>query len=229
MSDRINNYYNLDRSSRAVAKGTHRQLIGGFWEELGELQFEFVRERGLARDDRVLDIGCGCLRGGVHFVRYLEPRCYFGMDLSQDLLDAGYDSELAMAGLANKVARENLLASDSFEFDRFGVQFDVAIAISLFTHLPLNHIKLCLTRLAAVTRPGAGLYATFFLCPPGHDWATSVDYASGPTTHPARDPYHYEAADLSWLCSLLPWTHEIVGNWNHPRDQQMVIFRRTDA
>ena len=28
----------------------------------------------------LIDIGCGALRGGVHFVRHLDPGHYFGMD-----------------------------------------------------------------------------------------------------------------------------------------------------
>ena len=54
--------------------------------------------------------------------------------------------------LREKLPRENLRATDRFDCD-FGVQFDFAIAQSLFTHIPLNDIRLCLVRLG---RQGRG-------------------------------------------------------------------------
>src|SRR3979409_2149502 len=60
----------------------HRAAVGGRWEEIGELQFQFLRTHGLEPQHRLLDIGCGSLRGGVRFVSYLDPGNYFGIDIS---------------------------------------------------------------------------------------------------------------------------------------------------
>ena len=56
----------------AVMSGKHRNSVGGMWDEIGGLQRDFVLGEGLTPDMRLLDIGCGCLRAGVHFVRYLN-------------------------------------------------------------------------------------------------------------------------------------------------------------
>jgi SAM-dependent methyltransferase len=72
----------------------HRNIVGGMWEEIGRLQFDFLVEKGLKTDCYFLDVGCGSLRGGVHFIRYLEPGHYFGIDKSKELLDAGRNVEL---------------------------------------------------------------------------------------------------------------------------------------
>ncbi len=53
---------------------------------MGELQFKFLVGWGLRPGDFLLDVGCGCLRGGVHFVRYLEAGHYFGIDVNSSLL-----------------------------------------------------------------------------------------------------------------------------------------------
>ena len=53
-------------------------MVGGMWDEIGRLQFEFLRARGLKADHWLLDIGCGCLRGGIHAIKYLKTGNYYG-------------------------------------------------------------------------------------------------------------------------------------------------------
>jgi SAM-dependent methyltransferase len=222
----VSNYYDPERAAKYI-RSSHRGYVGGMWPEIGRLQADFLRERGLRPEMRLLDIGCGCLRGGVHFVEYLDPGNYYGVDLWQELLDAGYDVELAALGLQDRLPRENLLCDGEFNFDRFGVTFDAALAQSVFTHLPLNHIRLCLGRLAPVMRPGAVLYATIFACERDEDWLRPIERADGLfTTGPTSDPYHYRYADIEYAASGLPWTVEPVGDWGHPREQAMVLLTR---
>lgn len=223
----ISNYYDAERL-RAMVGVDHRGYVGGMWEEIGQLQFDFLVARGLPREARLLDIGCGCLRAGVHFVEYLDPGNYHGIDLWQELLDAGYDIELAAAGLQDRLPRENLICDGDFHFERFGTTFDAALAQSVFTHLPLNHIRLCLGRLAPVMRPGGAVYATIFACERQGDWFGPVERVKDlVTTHPDRDPYHYTYADIERCAAGLPWEIEPVGDWGHPRKQSMVVLTRT--
>ena len=58
----------------------HRERVGGMWDEIGRLQIDFLRGQGLRRATRCSTSGCGCLRGGVHFVAFLEPGRYYGID-----------------------------------------------------------------------------------------------------------------------------------------------------
>ena len=74
------NGYGRQLTDAEIESRAHRELVGGLWEELGVLQFEFLVKRGLKPHHRLLDVGCGALRGGVHFVRYLDPGCYHGID-----------------------------------------------------------------------------------------------------------------------------------------------------
>ncbi len=225
----INRYYNLEKAAKFVQKGNHRLWVGGLWEEIGQLQFDYTQSYGLKPNMRLLDVGCGCLRGGVHFVRYLAPGHYYGIDISQDLLDAGYEHELGKVGLQHKLPRENLLCNGEFDAGHFGIEFDVAIAQSLFTHLPLNHIKMCLTKMVNVVRIGGVFHATAFLSPQDHDWTKPLLHSpANITSYPVDDPYHYRAEDLVYCTAGLPWRFEIVGDWGHPRNQSMVMFTRTE-
>lgn len=221
-------YYDTKRIVEMIRADNHRGLVGGMWNEIGQLQFEYVRAHGLARNNQFLDVGCGCLRGGLHFVNYLEAGHYYGIDLSQDILDVGYDVELKQAGLQQKLPRDNLYCTDEFDASRFGVAFDMALALSVFTHLPLDYMKLCLTRLADIIKPGGRFFATVFLSPDNHDWNQALLHTPGDiTTYPDRNPYHYRVDDPKFCCRCLPWVLEKLESWEHPRDQWMAVFVRT--
>lgn len=225
----INKYYNPQHIRTGIEAGNQRALIGGMWDEIGQLQFDFVKKRGLSSNMRFLDVGCGCLRGGVHFINYLEHNHYYGIDISQELLDVGFDKELAQVGLQHKLSKNNLHCTRDFDATGFGVSFEMALALSVFTHLTINHIRLCLVRLADVMKPGGVFFATVFQCPDRLDWTKPMLQAPGNiTTFPDRDPYHYRYSDLKNICRDLPWELRALEDWSHPRAQMMAHFFRTD-
>lgn len=218
--------YGRDLSSEEIAGGLHREQVGGMWEALGRLQLDFLVSQGLLPTMRLLDVGCGCLRGGVRFVEYLEPGRYFGFDVNPSLLEAGR-VELAAAGLGDRLPAENLLATGEFEAWRFGVPFDMAIAQSVFTHLPANLIRRCLIELARVLPFGGRFFATFFECPEEEPAALSVTHEPGGiVSYLDHDPFHYRFRDFLWLADGLPWRVTRIGDIRHPRAQRMLLFTR---
>ncbi len=227
MNKHISDYYTPGMARDAVLRGEHRAWIGGLWDEVGVLQMEFLRSRGLRRDARLLDVGCGCFRCGVHLVNYLESGHYYGIDISQELLDAGFEQEIVPRSLEAKLPRSNLLCDGGFSAARFGVTFDVGIAQSVFTHLPLNHIRLCLTRLAPVFRVGGEFFATAFILPEASNWSEDAVHGGQVRTHATEDPYHYRVDDFVFCAAGLPWAVDLIGEWAHPRGQQMLRFVRT--
>lgn len=199
----------------------HRDLVGGLWDELGVLQFEFMKSRGLLPGHRLLDVGCGALRGGVHFIRYLDPGRYHGLDVNASLIDAGR-RELAAAGLADR--EPQLIVDDRFDVGRFGGSFDCALAVSLFTHLPMNHIVRCLSEVRGVLAPGARFYASFFETPYSAHLAPLTHAPGGVVSYYDADPYHYSIAEIAFVAGLAGLQVENIGTWSHPRDQRMLAF-----
>jgi SAM-dependent methyltransferase len=220
-------YDDPDLVAAQVRAGQHRGVIGGLWDEMGLLQFEFMRARGLRPGHRLLDLGCGALRGGVHFARYLEPGRYHGHDNNQSLLDAGYEIELANAGLQARVPRGNLSCSADFSLPVDDDWFDFGIAQSLFTHLSFNSIRRCLETVAPKFRVGGVLFATYFELPEGAPAsAPHAQARGGIVTCGHEDPYHYRRGDLVQAAAGAPWAVQWIGEWGHPRGQLMMAFER---
>jgi len=217
------NAYHRELTAEEIQAGEHRNFIGGMWEEIGQLQFEFLLKMGLNPHHKLLDIGCGSLRGGVHFVNYLESGRYHGTDINNSLIEAGKE-ELRLAGLEHKKAR--LLVDDSFALHRFGEQFDFMVSISVFTHLPMNIIIRALVNAGKNLAPGGKYFASFFRAP-SSAWLESLSHEpGGVVTHYDMDPFHYSVEEMEYMAELAGLDVEIIGNWDHPRDQEMVVFRR---
>ncbi len=217
------NVYGRQLTGAEIAAGEHRELVGGLWDELGELQFAFMTAHGLAPRDRLLDVGCGALRGGVHFVRYLDAGHYYGIDVNASLIEAGR-GELAAAGLADKGA--HLLVDEEFDVGRFAVTFDRAIAVSVFTHLPMNHIVKCLSEVRGVLAPRAPFFATYFEAPAEAYLEPLAHPPGGIVTRYHADPYHYAFTEMQRLARQAGLDVERIGDWGHPRGQRMLAFTR---
>ena len=213
--------------SRIAKPHWHKIAVGGLWEEMGKLQFNFMVGEGLKPEDYLLDVGCGSLRGGIHFVRYLEPGHYFGIDINRDLIEAG-KGELKKNHLTDK--KPVLTEMDNFLFSSLSQEFNYALAQSVFTHLPLNSILMCIMNIDKVLVWGGRFYATFFENPEGRSRLEPIVHprADGPgiATYFDKDPYHYDFETFKWMCEGTKLRVEYIGEWGHPRDQKMLVFMK---
>ncbi|MEH6948245.1 class I SAM-dependent methyltransferase [Bacillus sp. JJ634] len=217
-----NQYYDLKLTEKDIKNGGHRSKIGGMWKEMGDLQFKFLKDQGLQPNHELLDVGCGSLRGGVNFIKYLNEGKYCGLDINASLIKAG-QVEIKKANLIEK--RPMLLVNDSFQFELFKKKFDYAIAQSVFTHLPVNVIQRCLINIEKVLNPGGKLFATFFETENKfNDASVSQSDADGLFTYLDKDPYHYHISLFEYLVEGSSLHLEYIGDWKHPRKQKMLCF-----
>jgi len=218
---KINAYWR-ELTSSEVKHKKHRDFVGGHWDEIGRLQFDFMISRGLKPASKLLDIGCGALRGGVHFVRHLDDGNYYGIDINESLLEAG-KQELRESGLGGK--QVHLLRTDLFDATGFGVQFDFGISVSLITHLCANQIIYCFLQMRRVMHAGSCFYFSFFEVP---ELPLSDAYAQPRgeiVTHFLSDPFHYTRDQIEYCARSAGLKPSHVGDWNHPRNQQMLELR----
>ena len=127
---------------KAIRRNGHRGYVGGSWDEFGQLQLDFMVSQGLEPHHVLVDVACGSLRAGVHFIPYLDPGNYLGIEKERLLVERGIELELPPDVYEQK--RPELLVSSAFEFDRFSKSPEFGIANSLFTHLTPDVIETCL-------------------------------------------------------------------------------------
>lgn len=222
-------YYDKDKISRAVDQGQHRELIGGMWDDIGDLQLAFLKSQGLKPHHRLLDIGCGSLRLGVRAVDYLDAGHYFGTDLNASLMQAGYDREIVPASLQDKLPRENLQEDSEFTFHDIPGNIDFAMATSVFTHLPLNHLRLCLTNLEHHLTGPCLFFFTIFTPPEGQPVVGRYEQLDGIVSYDHKDPYHYDPGDIAFAGRQTGWSFQFIGDWNHPRNQKIMLAKLDPA
>jgi Cyclopropane fatty acid synthase and related methyltransferases len=199
--------------------------VGMRWDEMGLLQFKFLVENGLQPHHRLLDVGCGSLRGGVHFIRYLDDGNYYGVDKQQLLLDAAVEVEMPRYSLEGRIV--HLLNQDDFDFSRFNTTFDYALAQSVFTHLTWNSILRCLVNVEKVLAKDGKFYSTFFeATKPEHRIEPIKHQPGGCITYPDRDPFHYEFDVFIELADRVGLKVKYLGDWGHPKNQKMMVFSR---
>jgi SAM-dependent methyltransferase len=221
-------YANHTFSQERIEKQTYRTFVsgtGGTWDEGGASQLDFLKKRGLKPNQRFIDIGCGALRAGRHLVDYLDEGNYYGVDANRDLLQIGYDRELT-DDQRGRLPVSNLRANDRFNVD-FGVKFDMAIAQSVFTHVSLNHMRLCLHRLARVMRPGGVFYASYVDQPE----SAPIDHIfqkgkGGRTYFYEKNVFWYHFSDMAWAADGEPWSVRFVGEYGSAQQQLMVAYTR---
>ena len=137
------------------------------WEVVGRKQFSFLRNHGLERHHQLLEIGCGNLRAGRHFIRYLKRGRYTGVDISPEILLAAQET-LVTDGLQEKRPRLFLVDGTSLDF-LAADGFDVVHAHSVFTHTPLEVITSYFAAVYRVLRPGGFFDFTYHLTE-GEPW-----------------------------------------------------------
>lgn len=221
MNQKTNAYW-LNLPAPALKLKMHRRFVGGLWDEIGRLQFDFMASRGLMPSSKLVDVGCGALRGGVHFVRYLDDGNYYGIDLNKSLLKAG-KQELREAGLGDK--RVHLQQTDQFDATGFGVQFDFGISVSLITHLTANQIIYCFMQIRRVMHESSSFYFSFFEVPEVPIPDAYTQPLSQLVTHLQSDPFHYTRDQIEYFARSAGLQPYYIGDWNHPRDQQMLELR----
>lgn len=214
--------YDDESSIRArVETGQHRDVIGGLWDEMGALQLDFLVSRGLQPEHFLLDVGCGAGRLAVKAVPYLAHHRYYGLDISASLLQAAR-GEIEAGGFGERIGGTTFHATPDFRPHGEMPALDYVIAQSVFTHLPLESLGVALDALRGHTKRGTRFYATFFIAPAG---TPSLQHKrGGVTTYADRNPIHFTVEEILGMARQRGWKANWIGEWKHPRDQQMAEF-----
>jgi hypothetical protein len=150
-------------------KARQMEAEGGFlgvpveeFETEGRLQLATLLRHGLRPDSKLLDVGCGCLRGGYWLIHFLQPGGYRGIEPRQDRLQLGLSHLFTPAELAEKQPRFDHNAE--FDSSVFGERFDFFLARSIWTHASKPQISRMLDAFLRDTHPAA-IFLTSYVPP----------------------------------------------------------------
>ena len=243
--------FELDKEKRFDKNETHqvedfKQEIGGSWDLIGNLGFEFIKDK-LDPSDSMIDIACGSLRIGRFIIDYLEPGNYMGIEMQEELLNSAIYDVIGLKKYKEK--RPKLLVDGDFNFKDFKQHWPyfkkpkIGLAQSLFTHLNFEDIKICLNKLKEIVDKDFILYATFHSAQGGwHTHKFSENYVYGKTEIHLLDSsrnvggnpfvsdsgshvdFWYSSRDLEEISNQTGWVVKEIFDWNHPRYQLMTTW-----
>lgn len=146
---------------------SHRSAVGPgeYYELIGAHQFCVMIKLGLRDHHRLLDFGCGSLRGGKYFINYLRKWNYVGIEPSVELVRAGIQHELT--GGAIDVKRPRFFHWDDFFWadrldDLLENKFDYVLAQSILTHTGRDLVAQIAEEAHRSLTPDGVFAATFF-------------------------------------------------------------------
>lgn len=186
----------------------------GRWTALGRAQFDYLTSHGLRRDHRLLEIGCGNLRGGRHFIDYLDVGNYTGIDISPDILLSAQRT-LVEFGLQAKLPRLTLVGDLTLSWLP-DASFDVVHAHSVFSHTPPQVIDECLTHVGRVMRPDGFFDFTFNET---HEREHQV----------VREDWYYRAASLIRVAESAGFHARKLDDWHGNKQSKLRLERRRQA
>lgn len=150
-----------------------RVFLGGppaFFADVGREQLAVLLVHGLHPTSNVLDVGCGCLRGGYWIMRVLDPGHYFGIEPNVEMVQIGLEHIVEPQVL--RQARPRFDHNTSFDFGVFGVTFDFVVARSVWTHASRTQIATMMAEFGRVAASDAVMLASYipsaYRFPPRH-------------------------------------------------------------
>lgn len=132
-------------TAATVPQPMNADFLGGppeVFETVGREQLAVLLAHGLSFDSTVLDIGCGCLRGGRWIIPLLAPGHYGGIEPQVAMVRKGLERFLE-PGMA-ELKRPRFEHNERFDASPFGMKFTHVLARSVWTHASKPQIGLML-------------------------------------------------------------------------------------
>lgn len=107
-------------------------LVGGDADFEEKHQPGVLKLLGLKPEHKFLDLACGCLRGTINIIDYLNDDNFYGADISRPMIHFA-NERVIKKGIQHK---PHLIKIDSFDdLVTLNTKFDFIFAASLVTHL----------------------------------------------------------------------------------------------
>jgi SAM-dependent methyltransferase len=150
LRNRLSRVFAGEAGRRHAAVGPAHQ-----WQMKRRFQIDFLKQHGLGPHHRLIDIGCGTLRGGIPLIELLDKGQYTGIEVRADVLELGRD-ELREAGLEHK--EPNLVHCAGLSSLELGHRAEYIWAFAVLIHMDDDAINGCLSFVSRHLTPGGSFY-----------------------------------------------------------------------
>jgi cyclopropane fatty-acyl-phospholipid synthase-like methyltransferase len=153
----------MDKSELMQSATARRHALVGpadLWESKRRFQKDFLLRAGLKPHHRLLDFGCGTLRGGIPIIDYLDAGNYIGLDVRTETLKEAC-VELEESGL--DVKYPTIMHCHNLSVISFHDGVDFIWAFSVLIHLSDEKLDQFLAFASQSLSPSGNIYANVFL------------------------------------------------------------------
>lgn len=154
----------MEKTAETLKKGKAHPTLGrniidhADWWTAGAATFaHYMKLFPISQSSKVIDYGCGSLRVGAHFIRFLDPGRYFGLELAKGLYEMG-EEVIGPELIAEKKPRLGLIETPAVEEAiAFGADFIYSTAVAFHVH-PEEMPLYCANLIKLAAKPGATLF-----------------------------------------------------------------------
>lgn len=174
-----------------------------------------------------LDIGAGDIVLGEKLDNIGTPQKFFVHDLSEKSIDVGLE-RLKSTGINTDIFHKSV--SDCFDFGTIKDQeVDAAFSNSLFSHLSIELITLCLRNLSPKMKNGSSYLTSMIILPDNterssYDWSYIDSPFAQHNSYANKNPFHYTKNTLENLrANDMGFEFKHIHEYGHPF-QKLVEF-----
>lgn len=146
---------------KKVRTGAQHQSLGinlgeGVFEEAGLEAFNKLLKWGLKPHHHCVDYGCGSLRIGQHLISYLNPNCYWGLDVTDQFYQLGVE-KIPTEKLAEKKPQFYKINAETLT-QAAENEIDYVWCSGVLIHIPPFELKDFLTQILTLLGPNTAIF-----------------------------------------------------------------------
>jgi sialic acid synthase SpsE len=198
----LEGFYMNEKWYKNIKKNKNSKAYVGpehLYDIIGDLQTKLLLNMGLNDKHSLLDIGCGCLRAGIHLIPIAKK--YVGVEPEQWLAEKGLSECIDKHGQELIDKKEPVIYG---KIEDVKEKFDYIMLHSIFSHAPVNMIKDYLEKLKYLLNPKGRIIITYV---PGQD-----NYKGAEWVYPGLVTYKKEFMfklfkDKGYKIKQMEWPH----------------------
>lgn len=204
--------------------------VGGLWDTVGNLQYNYLLKEGLKPNNNLLDVCCGSFRVGRFLIEYLEKNRYYGFDYNKHLIKEGVNKVLnSIENLEDKIdlstqIRQLTIDENFIEYDSIYRKMDYIWIHAVADHIEPDIFLRHLCDMSKIMHNESKMFVTIFL---DENDVEMIDRKWG-TTHKNKEYWHHTIDMINKKIESVLEIKEVDKNYDHPLGLVMLKIQLKD-